>query len=430
MKFDDIYRLKTESKISVEEGARLLGIHERTLRRWVCRYEEEGEVGLLDRRLRRKANNAATDEEIVDVVELYRRKYSGFNMSHFYDKYRELEGGGRSYNWVRNCLQTCGIKEKQKKTGCHRQKRERKPFVGMMLHQDGSQHYWIEDEQWDLIVTMDDANNEIYSAFFVEEEGTFSSFEGVKEVIEKKGIFCSLYVDRGTHYFITEKAGQSVSKTHITQFGRAMKQIGIELIAAYSPEARGRSERVFKTLQDRLPKELKLEGITTMKKANEYLKKTFIPSYNKRFCVKPIESDSAFIEWKTNHISIDDVLCIQEERTVKNDNTINYKGKILQIQKDKHRYNYNKAKVHVHEYVNKDIAIFYGHRKLGVYDKYGKMKPVDLWTSPSDQPKPFGTCGQAVNNLMENSSSFPQSYYTTCPHSLASRPQGQQVQQQ
>lgn len=328
---------------------------------------------MFDKRLERAAYNSAPIGETLELINLYKTKYSNFNASHFFDKYKYEHNGKRCYTWVKNKLQDKGYIKRNKKRGIHRKKRPRSPMPGMMLHQDGSTHNWIEGHSWDLIVTMDDANNEIYSAFFVEEEGTFSSFIGVKEVIEKEGLFCSLYTDRGSHYWLTPKVGGKVDKTHLTQFRRAMNQLGINMIPSYSPEARGRSERMFRTLQERLPKELKLSDITDMDASNKFLKEKFIPYFNNRFKVKSYEAGSAFVSWKPQHFRLDDILCIQEERTVKKDNTVSYNGKILQISKSEYRYSYNKARVHVHEYVNGSLAIFYGPHCLGRYDINGKL---------------------------------------------------------
>lgn len=214
--------------------------------------------------------------------------------------------------------------KKGKKRGAHRRKRERRPLKGMMLHQDASTHEWVEGQKWDLVVTMDDADNEIYSAIFVEEEGTQSSFQEVQEVIENQGIFCSLYTDRGSHYWTTKKAGGKVESNEPTQFGRAMYQLGIEMIAAYSPEARGRSERMFGTLQGRLPKELALAGITEKEEANRYMREVFLPSFNTRFKVKIDEEITSFVPWLDSHLKLREILCIKGQREVKKDNTVSY----------------------------------------------------------------------------------------------------------
>lgn len=373
MKFEEIYELKTEHRLTVEEAARLLGVCERTFRRYVQRHQQDGLDGLNDRRLGKRAHNAANAEEIHALIELYQNNYSGYSAAHFFDKYRGKYYGKRSYNWVRTTLQQEGLIKKQKKRGSHRHKRARSPMKGMMLHQDGSTHQWVKDKYWDLIVTMDDADNEIYSAFFVEEEGTWSSFRGVKEVINHHGLFCSLYTDRGSHYWLTSKAGKKVDRQQLTQFGRAMQILGIEMIAAYSPEARGRSERMFGTLQGRLPLELKSAGINTIDDANRFLKETFLPEFNKRFTVPTQEEHSAFVPWVTSYLQLDDILCIQEQRTVNKDNTVNYKGKLWQIPKTPNRYSYAKTKVKVHEYEDGAIALFHGPKKLAHFEPNVKI---------------------------------------------------------
>jgi len=426
MKFEEVCELRNEKSITVEEAAKMLCMSERNLRRHIERYEEEGLDGLNDKRLAHAAHNAAPVDEVIRLAELYKCTYVGYSASHFYDKYKQHHEGQRSYNWVRQTLQRQGLIHCSKKKGAHRRKRPRQPIPGMMIHQDASTHQWVEGKYWDLVVTMDDATSEIYSAFFVEQEGTWSSFRGIKEVIKTKGLFCSFYTDRGRHYWITDKVGGKVNKIQLTQFGRAMKQLGIEMIAAYSPEARGRSERMFGTLQMRLPLELKSAGITTMDDANQFLKHKFIPEFNRRFCVAPQIAKSAFVPWITGNIDLDDILCIQDQRIVNNDNTINYKGKILQIPQNEYRYSYRKAKVRVNEYLDGGIAIFHGPRKLVKFSlgDLEKEKPVDLCMSPSDRLAPVGTCGKADGQLWEASC------HTALPHSPNSHTQGPQVQQQ
>ncbi len=215
---------------------------------------------------------------------------------------------------------------------------------------------------------MASATSETLSAFFVAEEGTMSCFQGLTEVISAKGLFCALYADRASHYWHTPEAGAKVDKDNPTQFGRALAQLGIELIAAYSPEARGRSERMFATLQKRLPQELRLAGITTMDAANRFLRETFLPDHNRRFAIAPEAPGSAFVPFAGN---LDDILCVQEARTVAGDNTVRYKNLNLQIPEDRHRHHYVKAKVRVHEYPDGHLAIFHGPRRLAEYTADG-----------------------------------------------------------
>jgi transposase len=373
MRFEELYEQRTEGILTVEGAARILGVDERTFRRWSQRYEAEGAIGLADRRLDRIAHNAAGVDEVTELLTLFETRYPQFTVAHFYDKYRDEHKGTRCYTWVKNRLQEGGLVHKAKKRGAHRRKREREPMTGMMLHQDGSTHAWIPSDYWDLIVTMDDADSKIYSAFFVEEEGTFSSFQGVKDVIETHGLFCSLYTDRGSHYWNTPQAGEKVDKSNLTQFGRAMRYLGIEMIPAYSPEARGRSERMFGTLQGRLPKELALEGICDMTKANAFLKEKYLAIHNARFTVKTKLEETAFVPWIKGNINLEDILCLQETRLVNKDNTVSYKSKTLQIPKDNHRYHYAKKTVTLHEYFDKRIGIFLGPRCLGYYDSDGNL---------------------------------------------------------
>ena len=245
----------------------------------------------------------------------------------------------------------------------------------MMLHQDGSPHEWVPGCQWDLMVTMDDATSELSSAFFVEEEGTMSSFQGLREVIETQGLFSSLYTDRGTHYWYTEAAGGKVDKTRLTQVHRALQQLGIPLIPAYSPEARGRSERVFRTLQDRLPNELALAGITDMPAANAFLRDQFVPAYNQRFAVPAAEPGTAFVPGVG--ASLADMLCVQEDRVVANDNTVRYQGRHLQMPPDPHRSHYVRGTVRVHDYPDGTLAVFHGPRCLARYQPDGRVIESD-----------------------------------------------------
>ena len=371
MRFEEMYWGWQEGRFSQEDAARVLGVCSRTFRRQICRYEGNGLEGLSDKRLTQASHRRAPVDEVIRLTNQYRSRYPGWNVKHFYSWYLR-DGGKRSYTWVKNTLQRQGAVKKQKQKGVHRLKRERSPLPGMMIHQDGSTHEWVPGKKWDLIVTMDDATNEHYSAFFVCEEGTASSFQGVRDVILKKGLFSSIYTDRGSHYWFTPEEGGKVSKTHLTQFGRAMQQLGITMIPAYSPEARGRSERMFRTHQDRLVKELALHNITMMEEANLYVEKTYLPAFNREFKQKPLESGSAFVPWVGTHI--EDILCEHYERTVTPDNCVSFQGLTLQIPPDRYRCHYVRAKVNVHLYTDKSLAIFHGPRKLAEYDRNGQLK--------------------------------------------------------
>ncbi len=324
MRFEEAYEGWQRGRLTQEEAAILLGVCERTFRRYIVRYEEKGVEGLVDQRLGQVSHRCAPVDEVMALTDLYSRRYHGFTGKHFYSWYRRAHGGLRSYTWVKNKLQECGMLTKAPRTGVHRKRRPRAPYIGMMLHQDGSRHEWIPGKFWDLIVTMDDATGEHYSMFFVEEEGTQSSFQGVKEVIQTHGLFASLYTDRGSHYWHTPEAGGKVDKEMLTQFGRAMRQLGIEMIPAYSPEARGRSERAFLTHQDRLVKELAKARINDMKKANKYIADVYMPAHNIEFAIPPTEANNMFVAWAGN--TLEDILCEHYDRTVGNDNCVKFDG--------------------------------------------------------------------------------------------------------
>lgn len=370
MRFEESYEGWKKGSLTQEEAARLLGVCDRTFRRYLIRYEEEGMRGLADRRLGQVSHRSAPVDEVMNLTDLYNRRYRGFTVKHFYSWYRRAHSGMRSYTWVKNKLQGKELVQKGLRKGQHRKQRPRAPYVAMMLHQDGSRHEWVPGKLWDLIVTMDDATNKHYSMFFVEEEGTQSSFQGISDVIRDYGVFASLYTDRGSHYWNTPEAGGKVDKANLTQFGRAMRQLGIEMIPAYSPEARGRSERAFGTHQGRLVKELAVAGITDMNEANAYIRNIYLPAFNDEFTVSPEEGASMFVSWAGT--SIEDILCEHYERTVGNDNCVRFDGLVLQIPQDQYRYHYVRVKVRVHRYPDGNLAIFYGHRKLATYNSKGK----------------------------------------------------------
>ena len=351
MKFEDIYERTTARVLSQCEAASILGVSERTFRRWRDRFKADGAEGLYDRRLRRLSGRRVPVDTVMRVLELFDTRYWDFTAKHFHEKLVSDHDFTRSYNWVRLTLQA---------------------LAGMMLHQDGSTHQWVAGQWWDLIVTMDDATSQIYSALFIEAEGTMSSFAALGEVIAAKGLFCSLYADRGSHYWHTPEVGGKVDKDNPTQVGRALAGLGIELIAAYSPDARGRSERMFGTLQKRLPQELRLAGITDMAAANRFLKEHYLPRHNARFAILPEGEGSAFVPFAG---VLEDSLCIQEERVIGNDNTVRYRNRVLQIPADRHRHHYVKARVRVHEYPDGRLAVFHGPRCLARYDANGE--PTD-----------------------------------------------------
>lgn len=307
------------------------------------------------------------------MLGLYRDLYRGFTVKHFHEQLGKRHGYTLGYTVTKLHLHRTGLVVAATRRSAHRKKRPRRPMVGMLLHQDASTHAWLPGDarNYDLVVTLDDATSAIYSAFLVEQEGTASSLRGVREVVERHGLFCSLYTDRGSHYFLTPEAGGRVSRTLLTQFGRALKQLGIEHIAAYSPQARGRSERAFATLQDRLPKELKLAGIATIEAANRWLADTYIAEHNAAFAVTAEQEGSAFVADKAG--AWREILCIQEERTVGNDNTVKWQRLTLQLPPSRLRPHFVKATVRVHEYPDGTITVFLGPHKLADYDAAGAI---------------------------------------------------------
>jgi transposase len=370
MRFTEVYGSWQDDRLTQEEAALILGVSDRTFRRYLCRYEESGLDGLADRRLTQISHRSAPVDEVMALLDLYRSRHQGWNARHFHDWYRE-QGGSRSYTWVKNQLQQAKLIPKAKLKGVHRKRRAASALPGMMIHQDGSTHEWVPGQKWDLISTMDDATNEHYSMFFCDEEGTDSSFQGVKETIEKHGLFCCFYSDRGSHYWHTPEAGGKVDKSNPTQFGRAMAHLGISMIAAYSPEARGRSERAFDTHQGRLPNELALLGITTIEGANRYLQETYLPAFNRKFAHPAREEGSAFMPYIGPPLA--DILCEQYDRTVQHDNCVRFENLVLQIPRNEYRCNYIKAKVRVHRHLDGTFAIFHGPRKLADYDSKGQQ---------------------------------------------------------
>ena len=369
MRFEEAYEGWNEGRLTQAEAARILGVCERSFRRYLVSYEADGLDGLIDRRLEQALNRQAPVYEAMALTDEYRCRYMGWNVKHFHSWYQRT-GGTRSYTWVKKHLQKAELVPKASMRGTHRKRRERSALPGMMIHQDGSTHAWVVGQMWDLIDTMDDAPSEHYSMFFVEEEGTASSFQGVHDVIETRGLFSSFYSDRGSHYWHTPEAGGKVDRDNPTQFGRALRHLGIEMIAAYSPEARGRSERAFGTHQGRLPNELAAAGIKDRETANRYLREVYMPAFNAEFAWKAQEDGTAFVPWIGGNL--DDILCEQYERIVGNDNCVRFEGLSLQIPADRHRCHYVKARVWVHRYADDNLAVFHGPRKLADYTKEGK----------------------------------------------------------
>jgi transposase len=373
MRFVGLLDRHERGELSQIEAAEMLGISERSFRRWRDRLRDEGPPGLADRRLGKLSGRRAGIAEIARMLELYRGSYADFTVKHFHEQLVKRHGYQLGYTVTKVHLHRAGLVKPAVKRSAHRKKRPRRPMIGMMLHQDASRHAWLpgDTRQYDLVVTLDDATSALYSAFLVEEEGTASSFRGLGEVVARHGLFCALYSDRGSHYFHTPKAGERVSKTALTQVGRALAQLGAEHIAAYSPEARGRSERAFRTLQDRLPKEFRLAAISGIEAANRWLAETYVPDHNARFAVAAEQPGSAFVPDSTG--AWREILCIQEVRQVGNDNTVKWRTLRLQIPPSPLRPHFVKSTVRVHEYPDGTLAVFLGPNRLADYDAAGSL---------------------------------------------------------
>jgi hypothetical protein len=308
---------------------------------------------------------------VEEVLRLYREEYFDLNIRHFHEKLSEEHGIELSYTWVQKALQGAGLVARGKRRTKHRRRRERRPMAGMLLHIDGSKHRWFGDERWyDLIVILDDATSEIYYAQLVEEESTRTVMAGLREVIKTKGLFCALYSDRGSHFFVTPKAGEKVDKHRLTQVGRAMKELGVQMIPAYSPQARGRSERSFGTWQGRLPQELRLEGITTVEEANAFLRQGYIAEFNTKFAVGAAQKGTAFR--RTSRSDLNWIFTVQTERVVDKDNTVAILDRRWQLEKSRFRSTLAGCTVTIHQHLDETVSIRYGPHVVGRYRADGQ----------------------------------------------------------
>jgi transposase len=383
MKLQEVILRALARKITWGQAAEIIGIRDRQMRRWKQRYEEFGYDGLFDRRLGKPSPKRVPLATVEEILRLYQEQYADFNVRHFHEKLREQHHMRLSYTWVKQALQTAGLVKKSRKRGVHRRRRPRRPLPGMLLHLDGSSHAWFQDQRkYDLLVILDDATGEIYYAQLVEEECTATVMTALREVIEQKGAFCALYSDRASHFFHTPKAGQPVDRTRPTQVGRALQELGIQLIPAYSPQARGRGERNFGTWQGRLPQELRLHGIHDLAAANEFLREQYIAEFNRRFSVAAAQPGHAFLPVRGKNL--DFVFSLQQERTVNQDNTVQIAPLILQIEKTNWRATLAGCRVTIYQHLDGTWSIGYGPHVLGRYNREGL--PLQFETEPQRQP--------------------------------------------
>jgi transposase len=380
MKLHDVLLKAMAKKISWWEAAEIIGVTDRTMRRWRGRLETDGYSGLVDRRRARPSDKRVPVGKVEEVLRLYRQEYFDLNMRHFHEKLKEKHGIELSYTFVQKALQGAGLVARGRQRRKHRRRRERRPMPGMLLHIDGSKHQWLGDERWhDLIVILDDATSEIYYAQLVEEESTRTVMAGLRAVIERQGLFCALYSDRGSHFFVTPKAGEEVDKHRLTQVGRAMKELGVQMIPAYSPQARGRSERSFGTWQGRLPQELRLAGISTLEAANVFLCERYIAEFNSKFSAPGREKGTAFR--RTARADLNWIFSVQTERVVGKDNTVAIGEQCWQLEKSRFRSSLAGCTVTIHQHLEGAVSIRYGPHVVGRFpaqpENGGKGGPVE-----------------------------------------------------
>jgi transposase len=382
MKIQEVILRAVAKKITWIQAGEIIGLCERQMRRWKRRYEEFGYDGLFDRRLGKPSPKRVPLATVEEVLRLYQEQYADFNVRHFQEKLRAKHHIRLSYTWVKQALQTAGLVKKSRKRGVHRRRRPRRPLPGMLLHLDGSSHAWFQDHRrYDLLVILDDATSEIYYAQLVDEESTVTVMIALREVIERKGAFCALYSDRASHFFYTPKAGQPVDRTRPTQVGRAMQELGIQMIPAYSPQARGRSERNFGTWQGRLPQELRLHGIRSLASANQFLRESYIEEFNKQFAVAASEPGHAFLTVRGKNLDL--IFSLQHERVVNQDNTVHIGPCILQIAKNPWRATLAGCRVTIYQQLDGTWTIGHGPHIVGRYNRQGI--PLQL-----EQPQPLG----------------------------------------
>ena len=434
MKLQDVLLKAMAKKITWWDAAEIIGVTDRTMRRWRLRLDEEGYSGLVDRRKGKVSDRRVPVAVVEEVLRLYKETYFDLNIRHFHEKLGEEHDIQLSYTWVQKALQGAGLVARGRKRRKHRRRRERRPLVGMLLHIDGSKHQWFGDERWyDLIVILDDASSEIYYAQLVEEESTRTVMAGLRAVVESKGLFCALYSDRGSHFFVTPKAGEKVDKQRLTQVGRAMKELGVQMIPAYSPQARGRSERSFGTWQGRLPQEIRLAGIDTVEGANQFLSEHYIGTFNEKFAVAPSQKGTAFR--RATRADLDWVFTIQTERVVAKDNTVAIGDRIWQLEKNRFRNSLAGCTVTIHEHLDGAVSIRFGPHVVGRYPPIG----AHFSTSSKQSRRGRGKAGpveavenqKAVSHRSHRPLEIPpsrDSHFPTAPMTVSLSPKNQTKQ--
>jgi transposase len=370
MKVQEVILRAAAKKITWIQAAEILGVTPRHMRRWKEKYEQFGFHALFDGRRGKTSPRRMPSAVLEEVLRLYRERYFDLNVKHFHEKLTDEHGFSVSYTWTKGVLQGAGLVRRVPRRGTHRKRRQRRPLPGMLLHIDASQHQWFMDERWhDLIVILDDATSRIYYAQLVEQESARTVLRALRQVVEGQGLFCSLYSDRASHFWLTPKAGEPVDRQALTQVGRAMRELNIQMIPAYSPQARGRSERSFRTWQGRLPQELRLAGITTLEEANRFLRERYVAEFNGRFSRAASQEGTAFVACRRT--DLDRVFCLQHERVVARDNTVQFARLTLQIERQRWRATLAGCRVTVYEHLDGTLSLGYGAHEVGRYSSEG-----------------------------------------------------------
>jgi len=370
---EDVLRKAYEGAITWQQAADICGMTPRHLRRVRERYQVLGKEGLRDRRAGRRQPLRIPEAVLDELCRLKREVYPDFSIRHFHQFATEEHGLELSYTMTRNVLQLRGLVDKAPGRGKYRRKRERRPMRGMLVHLDASTHTWLAGQpQWDLVVAMDDADGRILYARFVPQEGTRSTLEALGHVLLRYGRFCELYTDRGSHFCTTSQAGAAPDEVQSGQVPRVLRTLGIQHIRARSPEARGRGERCFGTLQGRLPQELRLAGIRDYAAANSYLERRFVPDFNRRFTVEPAQPESAFVPMGGLE-PLELVLSLQHERRVQKDNTVVFERMQLQLPAGRKRVHFVRCPVVVHEFLDGTLGVSYQGRLLARFTSDGEL---------------------------------------------------------
>jgi transposase len=377
MRVHEVILRAMSGEINWIQAADILGMDARSLRRWKARLKSHGYDGLLDRRHGRPSPRRAPFAEVQRILRLYRETYQGFNVRHFHQIFRRDHGVTLSYSFVKKALQEAGLVAKRKARGRHLMRREPRACFGELLHIDGSNHPWLAlapEERSTLVAIQDDATRQLLFARLFPVESTEAVMQGLREVVETHGIPMALYSDRASWAFHTPKAGGKVDKSRPTQVGRALKQLGVEHIPAYTPQARGRQERLNRTLQDRLVNELRVAGIATCEEANRYLRERFIPAHNATFGRKPRDPASVFVP--AAGADLDAIFSIEEKRVVGKDNTVSMGGVRLQLAKQPGRATCAGMEVIVRRHLDGRHTVWQGQRHLGTFDAEGQATPL------------------------------------------------------